>query len=315
LAQASQNSCQNTPAAMTRQRLSLSALILLVAVALALHSCFQSFSFVSGHTKSSLRQNLIARTVDKVEDGVRVTLEYHGTIDEDGAVFDTTEGREPVVFIMGDNDIMEKMEDKVMGMEVGETRDAKFGEDAPMFGVVDPQRMLEVPFDKLPPDTAVGAQLMMREGMPPVTVVAMGEESATLDCNHPLAGKPVSMKLTVTKIEEVPESEKMSIEVTTPGDGKTYPKAGDTLTMHYVGTLAKGGAQFDSSRDRDEPFSFQIGVGQVIQGWDKGVLKLSLGERAILRIPSHLGYGARGAGEEIPPYADLVFDVELLKIN
>jgi len=286
-----------------------------VGVALVLHFYFQSFSFVSGHAKSASRKNLIARTADKVEDGVRVTLEYHGTTDEDGAVFDTTEGREPVTFIMGDGDIMEKMEENVRGMKLGETRDAKFGLDAPMFGDVDPERMLEVPNEKLPPNVEVGAKLMMREGMPPVVVVAVDENGATLDCNHPLAGKAVSMKLTVTKIEEVPESEKLSIEVTTPGDGKTYPKAGDTLTMHYVGTLAKGGAQFDSSRDRGEPFSFQIGVGQVIQGWDKGVLKMSLGERAVLRIPSQLGYGARGAGDDIPADADLVFDVELLKIN
>jgi len=65
------------------------------------------------------------------------------------------------------------------------------------------------------------------------------------------------------------KDDKVSIEVTTPGDGKTFPQAGDTLAMHYVGTLAKGGAKFDSSRDRDEPFSFQIGVGEVIQGWTR----------------------------------------------
>jgi len=85
--------------------------------------------------------------------------------------------------------------------------------------------------------------------------------------------------------------------------------------MHYTGTLAKGGKQFDSSRDREEPFEFTIGIGKVIQGWDKGVMKMSLGERAILKIPSKMGYGARGAGRAIPPNADLVFDVELLAID
>ena len=85
--------------------------------------------------------------------------------------------------------------------------------------------------------------------------------------------------------------------------------------MHYTGTLASNGNKFDSSRDRNSPFSFTIGVGQVIQGWDKGVITMKVGERCILSIPSAEGYGARGAGGVIPPNADLKFDVELLAIN
>ncbi len=108
-----------------------------------------------------------------------------------------------------------------------------------------------------------------------------------------------------------------SLEVITKqaGDGKTFPKKGDRLSMHYTGRLISNGAKFDSSVDRGQPFQFQIGVGQVIAGWDQGVIKMSLGEKATLRIPSAMGYGARGAGGVIPPNADLEFDVELLKIN
>mmetsp|Transcript_7238 Transcript_7238/g.7879 ORF Transcript_7238/g.7879 Transcript_7238/m.7879 type:complete len:131 (-) Transcript_7238:116-508(-) len=99
------------------------------------------------------------------------------------------------------------------------------------------------------------------------------------------------------------------------GDGKTFPKKGDELTMHYTGTLADGGAKFDSSVDRGKPFIFKIGIGQVIRGWDEGVMLMSLGEKATLSIPSAYGYGERGAGGVIPPNADLNFEVELLAIN
>mmetsp|Transcript_24264 Transcript_24264/g.50436 ORF Transcript_24264/g.50436 Transcript_24264/m.50436 type:complete len:106 (-) Transcript_24264:149-466(-) len=85
--------------------------------------------------------------------------------------------------------------------------------------------------------------------------------------------------------------------------------------MHYVGTLADGGSQFDSSKSRGKPFQFVIGIGAVIQGWDEGVIGMSLGEKAILKISSDYGYGAQGAGGAIPPNADLVFEVELLAIG
>jgi FK506-binding protein 1 len=99
------------------------------------------------------------------------------------------------------------------------------------------------------------------------------------------------------------------------GDGRTFPKVGDKLTMHYIGRLTKDDAEFDSSRARGAPFMFEIGVGRVIKGWDEGVMKMSLGERGILQVPAAKAYGARGAGGKIPPNADLYFDVELLAIN
>jgi len=104
-------------------------------------------------------------------------------------------------------------------------------------------------------------------------------------------------------------------EVIREGDGATFPKKGDKLVMHYKGTLAADGSKFDSSYDRGKPFSFHIGKGEVIKGWDEGVMKMSLGEKAVLNISSDFGYGEQGAADVIPPNADLKFEVELLQIG
>ncbi|XP_061382317.1 FK506-binding protein 2 isoform X1 [Danaus plexippus] len=112
-----------------------------------------------------------------------------------------------------------------------------------------------------------------------------------------------------------PEVTELKVEVVSVPEGCTVKsKQGDMLTMHYTGTL-ENGHKFDSSYDRDQPFTFQLGVGQVIKGWDQGLVDMCVGEKRKLVIPSSLGYGDRGAGNVIPGGATLFFDVELINIG
>lgn len=103
------------------------------------------------------------------------------------------------------------------------------------------------------------------------------------------------------------------IEDITIGDG-AEARAGQEVTVHYTGWLLDG-PKFDSSKDRGMPFSFPLGAGHVIKGWDQGVQGMKIGGTRKLTIPAELGYGARGAGGVIPPNATLVFEVELLGLE
>ena len=109
----------------------------------------------------------------------------------------------------------------------------------------------------------------------------------------------------------------LQISDTTVGTGAS-PQKGQTCVMHYTGWLYENGAKgkkFDSSVDRGKPFEFPIGVGRVIAGWDEGVASMKVGGKRTLIIPAKLGYGARGAGGDIPPNATLIFEVELLGVK
>lgn len=108
----------------------------------------------------------------------------------------------------------------------------------------------------------------------------------------------------------------LQYEILQEGTGVS-PKKGQNVTVHYTGWLddkGQPGKKFDSSIDRGQPFTFKIGVGQVIQGWDEGVMAMKIGEKRRLIIPAHLAYGTRGIGGLIPANATLIFDVELIKV-
>ncbi len=146
-------------------------------------------------------------------------------------------------------------------------------------------------------NTAIAAQLTQT---PPVPTTVT--ENNTLIASNPMSDANVVTTPSGLKYVELKE-----------GTGAT-PQPGQTVEVHYVGTL-EDGTKFDSSRDRGQPFSFKIGVGQVIKGWDEGLSTMKVGGRRKLIIPPDLGYGARGAGNVIPPNSTLLFDVELLAVK
>jgi len=125
--------------------------------------------------------------------------------------------------------------------------------------------------------------------------------------------KPTSNTMFAEDNKVVTTDSGLKYVVLNEGTG-AIPKTGQTVVVHYTGTL-EDGTKFDSSRDRGQPFSFKLGVGQVIKGWDEGLSTMKVGDRRKLTIPPELGYGARGAGGVIPPNATLIFDVELLKLS
>jgi len=124
----------------------------------------------------------------------------------------------------------------------------------------------------------------------------------------------IAMTAAVSAAEPVKLPSGLSYTDEVVGTGPA-PTSGQKVTVQYTGWLYEGGQKgkkFDSSRDRNQPFSFTIGAGQVIQGWDEGVATMKTGGKRTLIIPPELGYGPRGAGGVIPPNATLIFDVELL---
>ncbi|CAM9770712.1 unnamed protein product [Heterosigma akashiwo] len=106
----------------------------------------------------------------------------------------------------------------------------------------------------------------------------------------------------------------VEVETITPGDATNFPQQGNTVRVHYVGTLTDG-TEFDSSRSRGRPFEFQLGMGMVIRAWDEGVAQMSKGQVAKLTCSPDYAYGARGYPPVIPPNSTLIFEVELLDFS
>ncbi|MCZ6757483.1 MAG: FKBP-type peptidyl-prolyl cis-trans isomerase [Bacteroidetes bacterium] len=168
-----------------------------------------------------------------------------------------------------------------------------------------------------------GESLEVTDAGETLEVTDVGETLEVTDAGETLkvtdAGETLAAQ--IQDIQDVTVMENgLRIQIVLKGEGEEI-KSGEVARVHYTGWLYDEGApdgkgvKFDSSRDRGEPFAFNLGVGRVIQGWDLGVVGMMVGERRILTIPPQLGYGDRGFGPDIPPGATLLFDVELVEIR
>jgi peptidylprolyl isomerase len=182
------------------------------------------------------------------------------------------------------------------------------------------------------PDTKVSETATTTATTTSATVVATPTADATATPTETTTTTPISTTTATPKpsttatptpaVTKTPADKDKKV-VTTPsglkytelkvGTGAT-PKKGQTITVHYVGTL-ENGTKFDSSRDANKPFEFAIGTGSVIKGWDEGLSTMKVGGRRQLVIPANLGYGIQGSPPVIPPNATLIFDVELLGVK
>ncbi len=215
--------------------------------------------------------------------GETVAVHYRGTL-EDGTEFDNSYDRgEPITFALGRGRVIRGWDEGIALLKVGGK--AKL---------------------IIPPDLAYGESGV--EGViPPNSTLTFEVELISISPGAPEAPTEVEEAEYVTTDSGLKYAD---LEV---GDGPT-PEKGQTVSVHYTGWL-EDGTKFDSSLDRGQPFSFVLGEGRVIRGWDEGVATMKVGGKRQLVIPPELAYGERGAGGVIPPNATLIFDVELLEVR
>jgi len=268
-----------------------------------------------------LKQHYDARTTalqacQVVEDGSYVHVTFQLTRDEDGKVLDSSDSNGGLDFVCGNGEVLPAMDKGVKGMTVGETRRLPFGnEDG--FGTHLAEYVVNYSLAQLPNSSnlTVGQQLTLESegGGRNAVVAALNETTATLDFNHPLAGEIVTMAVTLVSCHVLPEEDSLRIETNVTGDNRTYPRSGDMVAIHYTAFFANTGSVFDSSRKKGQEYKFKVGAGTVIKGLEKGVMKMSLGERATLFIPPDLAVATHG--NMLPLQKAVVFDVELLRIG
>lgn len=225
-------------------------------------------------------EDLVVGTGREAKTGDTLTVDYTGWLQAkyNSEPFDASRLHEaPFQFVLGKGDVIEGWEQGLVGMKVGGKR-----------------RLT------IPPAMGYGADGALDGRIPPNAALIF--EVELLNVQGPPAATLPPSSVTELKIED--------LVVGTGAEAKT----GDTLRVHYTGWL-ENGTKFDSSLDRGEPIEFVLGKGEVIAGWEQGLVGMKVGGKRRLTIPPALGYGIYGAGDSIPPNATLIFEVELLEIK
>jgi peptidylprolyl isomerase len=218
------------------------------------------------------------------EPGDVVTINYRASLEDGTEIDNTYDTGQPASFALGRGMVISGWDEGVALMHVGETAELT-----------------------IPPALAFGENEGAGGLVPPNSTLIFEVELVAIQEGAPEA------PTTVEEGDYVTTESGLQVYDFVEGDGAT-PETGQTVTVHYTGWL-KDGTKFDSSLDRGQPFTFSIGLGQVIAGWDEGVATMKVGGKRQLRIPPELGYGEQGAGTVIPPNATLIFEVELLDVQ
>ena len=210
----------------------------------------------------------------ELQSGQLAVVDYIGANYSNGVVFDASYGRAPFSVKIGEGKVIKGWDQGLVGMRVGGRRQLV-----------------------IPPDLAYGDQSQGDIG-PNETLIFLVDLRAALSRPKP---QPAPDPVTELKITDVTE-----------GSGDRAVESGDTVNVQYVGVLGGSGEEFDASWDRGEPFSFEVGAGRVIAGWDQGLIGMKLGGRRRLVIPGDLAYGATGSPPQIGPNEQLVFEIDLV---
>ncbi len=255
--------------------------ILLLGVALLAAGCGDGGNWTKTLSSGVKYEDLAEGRGEPVKAGDNLLIHYTGWLAQGGKEFDSSVGKSPFEFRLGAGRVIKGWDEGVAGMKPGGKRKL-FIPAAMAYGE-------EARGDKIPANSDLMFEVHLVG-----TVAGFDGEAESAKWKKTASG---------LRYDDVKQ-----------GDGPPA-KAGDRVFVHYTGRLAQGGMQFDSSVGRGRPFDFVLGLGKVIKGWDEGVAGMKPGGKRKLFIPSELGYGEVGAGEDIPPGADLMFDVELLEIE